>query len=131
MAANTRTIGLSGLARTLVQHERVSDATAKSLTHETLMEAGSAEEVLDGTRQPWSPAGCDHCKGTGYKGRIAIFQVMPVSDEIQRIIMRRGNAIEIAEQAHLEGVRDLRHAGLLNVKQGLASLEEVMAVTNE
>jgi type IV pilus assembly protein PilB len=56
---------------------------------------------------------------------------MPVSDEIQRIIMRGGNAIEIAEQAHIEGVRDLRQAGLLKVKQGFTSLEEVMAVTNE
>ncbi len=102
-----------------------------TIPHEALIEAGFAEKDLDGTWQPWSPAGCEHCKGTGYKGRIAIFQVMPVSDEIQRIIMRGGNAIEIAEQAYIEGVRDLRQAGLLKVKQGLTSLEEVMAVTNE
>jgi len=62
---------------------------------------------------------------------MAVFQVMPVSAEIQRIIMRGGSAIEIAEQAYIEGVRDLRQAGLLKVKQGLTSLEEVMAVTNE
>ena len=102
-----------------------------TIPHEALIEAGFAEKDLDGTWQPWSPAGCERCKGTGYKGRIGIYQVMPVSDEIQRIIMRGGNAIEIAEQAHLEGVRDLRQAGLLKVKQGLTSLEEVMAVTNE
>lgn len=60
-----------------------------------------------------------------------MFQVMPVSDEIQRIIMREGNAIEIAERAYIEGVRNLRQAGLLKVKQGLTSLEEVMAVTNK
>jgi len=102
-----------------------------TIPHEALIEAGFAEKGLDGTWQPWGPAGCEHCKGTGYKGRIAMFQVMPVSDEIQRIIMRGGNAIEIAEQAYIEGVRDLRQAGLLKVKQGLTSLEEVMAVTNK
>ncbi len=56
---------------------------------------------------------------------------MPVSDGIQRIIVRVGNAVQIGEQAYIEGVRDLRQAGLLKVKQGLTSLEEVMAVTNE
>jgi len=62
---------------------------------------------------------------------MAVFQVMPVSAEIQRIIMRGGSAIEIAQQAYIEGVRDRQQAGLLKVKQGLTSLEEVMAVTNE
>jgi type IV pilus assembly protein PilB len=56
---------------------------------------------------------------------------MPISDEMRRLIMRGGNALEIADQARLEGVRDLRQSGLLKVKQGLTSLEEVMAVTNE
>jgi type IV pilus assembly protein PilB len=71
------------------------------------------------------------CKGTGYKGRVGIYQVMPISDEINRIIMRNGNAIDIADQARREGVRSLRQSGLLKVKQGMTSLEEVMAVTNE
>ena len=77
------------------------------------------------------PVGCDHCKGTGYKGRVGIYQVMPITDEMRRIIMRNGNAIDIADQAQQEGVRDLRQSGLLKVKQGLTSLEEVEAVTNE
>ena len=102
-----------------------------TIPHEALIEAGLAKKDLDGTWQPWSPAGCEHGKGTGYKGRIAIFQVMQVADEIGRIIMRGGNAIEIAEQAYIEGVRGLRQAGLLKVRLGLTSLEEVMAVTNE
>lgn len=62
---------------------------------------------------------------------MAVVQVMPVSAEIQRIIMRGSNAIEIARRAYVEGVRDRQQAGLLKVKQGFTSLEEVMAVTNE
>ncbi|MDQ5889391.1 MAG: type pilus assembly protein PilB, partial [Pseudomonadota bacterium] len=64
-------------------------------------------------------------------GRVGIYQVMPVSEEMQRIIMNNGNAIDIADQAKREGVRDLRQSGLLKVRQGLTSLEEVEAVTNE
>ena len=102
-----------------------------TIPRETLLAAGFAAEDLDGTWQPWGPFGCERCKGSGYKGRVGIYQVMPISEEIQRIIMRGGNAIEIAEQAQLDGVRDLRQSALLKVRQGLASLEEAMAVTNE
>jgi type IV pilus assembly protein PilB len=56
---------------------------------------------------------------------------MAISDEMRRLIMRGGNALEIADQARLEGIRDLRQSGLLKVRQGITSLEEVMAVTNE
>jgi type IV pilus assembly protein PilB len=56
---------------------------------------------------------------------------MPISDEMRRVIMRGGNAIDIADQAGLEGVRDLRGSGLMKVAEGLTSLDEVMAVTNE
>jgi type IV pilus assembly protein PilB len=75
--------------------------------------------------------GCERCKGSGYKGRVGIYQVLPITDEMRRLIMRGGNAMEIADQARLEGARDLRQSGLLKVKQGLTSLDEVMAVTNE
>jgi type IV pilus assembly protein PilB len=81
--------------------------------------------------QPYGPVGCDACKGTGYKGRVGIYQVMPISEEMQRIIMRQGTSIDIADQARREGVRDLRQSGLLKVKQGMTSLTEVEAVTNE
>jgi type IV pilus assembly protein PilB len=56
---------------------------------------------------------------------------MPITDEMRRVIMRGGNALEIADQARLEGVRDLRQSGLTKVRQGITSLEEVMGVTNE
>jgi type IV pilus assembly protein PilB len=101
------------------------------IPHEALMAAGFDPHQLDGSWQPYGPGGCERCKGSGYKGRTGIYQVMPISDEMRRVIMRGGNAIEIADQASLEGVRDLRRSGLAKVMEGLTSLDEVMAVTNE
>ncbi len=97
---------------------------------EALLSSGFKEEDLDGTWGPYKPIGCDLCKGTGYKGRVGIYQVMPITEEIQRIIMSNGNSIDIADQARREGVRDLRQSALLKVKQGVTSLEEVEATTN-
>ena len=74
--------------------------------------------------------GCAACNN-GYKGRLGLYQVMPITDAIQRIILRDGTALDIGDQARLEGVRTLRQSGLLKVRQGLTSLEEVLAVTNE
>jgi type IV pilus assembly protein PilB len=98
---------------------------------EALLRAGFREEDLDGTWQPFVHVGCEACKNTGYKGRVGIYQVMPITDEISRIIMKNGTAHDIADQARREGVRDLRQSGLVKVKAGLTSLEEVEAVTNE
>ena len=98
---------------------------------EALLRAGFQETDLDGSWTPYKSVGCDVCKGTGYKGRLGIYQVMRISDELNRIIMTNGNAIDISEQAQREGIRDLRQSGLLKVRQGMTSLEEVEAVTNE
>ena len=98
---------------------------------EALQRAGFRDDDLDGSWQPYGPIGCDECKGTGYKGRIGIYQVMPITDDLRQLIMRAGNAIEIAEQARKEGVKDLRQAGLIKVKAGITSLEEIEAITNE
>lgn len=98
--------------------------------HETLVEAGYREEDLDGSWVTYRAVGCPACNN-GYKGRVGIYQVMPISEEIQRIILRDGSALEIAEQARNEGVRSLRESGLHKARLGLTSLEEVLAVTNE
>ena len=100
------------------------------IPHEALLEAGYQEEELDGTWVTYKPVGCSACNN-GYKGRVGIYQVMPISEEMQRIILADGSALEIATQAKLEGVRSLRESGLYKVKMGLTSLEEVLAVTNE
>jgi len=93
---------------------------------------GYTEEDLDGSWQLYGPreGGCEECNG-GYKGRVGIYQVMPVTDAISRIIMKNGTAHDIADQAKKEGVKDLRQSGLLKVKQGLTSIEEVESCTNE
>ncbi len=101
------------------------------IPREALLRAGFKENDLDGSWTPHKAVGCDVCKGTGYKGRVGIYQVMKISDELNRIIMTNGNAIDIAEQAQREGIRDLRQSGLLKVRQGMTSLEEVEACTNE
>ena len=100
------------------------------IPHETLLEAGYREEELDGSWVTYKAVGCSACNN-GYKGRVGIYQVMPISEEIQRIILRDGSALEIAEQARNEGVRSLRESGLHKARLGLTSLEEVLAVTNE
>lgn len=100
------------------------------IPHETLLEAGFTDEEVDGTWTPYRPVGCNACNN-GYKGRVGIYQVMPISDEIQRIILRDGSSMEIAEQSKREGVKSLRQSGLHKVKLGVTSLEEVLGCTNE
>lgn len=102
-----------------------------SIPDETLIEAGFKEDELDGTWLPYKPVGCDRCNGSGYKGRVGIYQIMPISEDIERIILAHGTALEIEEQARLDGVKTLREAGLVKVRQGLTSLEEVLSCTNE
>ena len=97
---------------------------------ETLLNAGFTEEDIDGSWLLYGPGECDRCKGSGYKGRVGIYQVMPVTETIQRLIMSNGTALDIAAQAQKEGVNDLRRSGLLKVKQGATSLEEVLGSTN-
>jgi type IV pilus assembly protein PilB len=96
----------------------------------SLLEAGFNSADLDGSWRPYRPIGCSNCNN-GYKGRVGVYQVMPISEEIQRIILRDGSALEIAEQSQREGVRSLREAGLHKVKLGLTSIEEILTVTNE
>jgi type IV pilus assembly protein PilB len=100
------------------------------LPRKALLEAGFKPDELDGTWTPYKPVGCSACNN-GYKGRVGIYQVMPISEEIQRIILRGGTSLDIAQQASREGVRSLRESGLLKVKLGQTSLEEVISVTNE
>ncbi|OJU87297.1 MAG: type IV-A pilus assembly ATPase PilB [Burkholderiales bacterium 66-5] len=100
------------------------------IPHENLLEAGYKDEDIDGSWVTYRPVGCSACNN-GYKGRVGIYEVMPISEEMQRIILRDGSALEIAEQARAEGVRSLRQSGLQKARLGLTSLEEVLAVTNE
>ena len=126
IAASVILITAQRLARRLcVQCKQPFD-----LGRDTLLESGFQAEDIDGTWRPYRPVGCSDCN-KGYKGRIGIYQVMPISDAIQAIILRDGSAQEIAAQSEREGVSSLRASGLRKVKMGLTSLEEVLALTNE
>ncbi len=97
---------------------------------EAMLKAGFAEKDLDGTWRPYRAVGCSACSN-GYRGRVGIYQVMPISETIQRIILNEGTSVDIAAQAQREDVRDLRQSGLLKVRSGVTTLEEVISVTNE
>ncbi|MCW5656253.1 MAG: type IV-A pilus assembly ATPase PilB [Burkholderiaceae bacterium] len=97
---------------------------------ESLLRAGYTPEDLDGSWKPYRAVGCSACNN-GYKGRVGIYQVMPISEAIQRIILSEGTAMDIAAQAAKDGVRDLRQSGLVKVRSGVTTLEEVIACTNE
>ena len=127
IASSVILITAQRLARKLCTHCR----RPEEIPPEALLQAGFGEQDLDGTWQAFGPTGCDACKGTGYKGRTGIYEVMAISDEMRQFIMRGANALEIAEQAQKEGVKNMRQSGLLKVKQGVTSLEEIEAVTNE
>jgi type IV pilus assembly protein PilB len=125
VASSVILITAQRLARKLCSCKQPTD-----LPREAMLDAGFTEDQLDGSWRPYKPVGCDICGGSGYKGRLGIYQVMPITDAMTRIILKGGDESDIADQARLEGVLDLRQAGLLKVKAGLTSLEEVEAVTN-
>ncbi|OOC09159.1 MULTISPECIES: type IV-A pilus assembly ATPase PilB [Thioalkalivibrio] len=100
----------------------------EDLPEETLRDEGFTDEELEQGFTVYRPVGCDQCTN-GYKGRLGIYQVMPISEELERIILENGNSTELARQAEKEGIKDLRRAGLHKVIEGLTSLEEVNRVT--
>ena len=104
--------------------------TQADYPREAMLKAGFTEAALDGTWRPYRAIGCSACSN-GYKGRVGIYQVMPVTEAIQKIILNEGTAMDIAVQAQREQVRDLRQSGLIKVRSGVTTLEEVISVTNE
>lgn len=116
-------------AQRLARRLCVNCKAPADIPSEILMEAGFKEEEIDGTWTPFRPVGCSMCNN-GYKGRVGIYQVMPITEDMQRIILSDGSALELAKQSERDGVRSLRQSGLAKVRAGLTSLEEVLAVTN-
>ena len=116
------------LARRLCKNCKVPVNVPK----EALLGVGFIEQDFASKWQLYGPkeGGCELCN-EGYKGRVGIYQVMPITDAISRIIMTQGNAIDIADQAKKDGVNDLRRSGVIKVMQGLTSIAEVEACTNE
>ena len=126
IAASVLLITAQRLARKLCENCK----TPADYPRDAMLKAGFKPEDLDGNWKPFRAVGCSACNN-GYKGRVGIYQVMPITEEIQQIILAQGNATEIAAVSHREGIRDLRQSGLLKVRSGMTTLEEVISVTNE
>ncbi|WMY92111.1 type IV-A pilus assembly ATPase PilB [Snodgrassella communis] len=119
------------MAQRLVRRLCSCKAPAERPPEYALKKAGFSDEDLAKDWTFYRPVGCERCKGKGYKGRAGVYEVMPVSEEMQRIIMNNGNEVDISTQALKEGLVDLRHAGLLKVMEGITSLDEILATTND
>jgi type IV pilus assembly protein PilB len=114
------------LARRLCAHCK----QPMEIPKEALLKEGFSEADVAAGMKIFGPKGCESCSD-GYKGRVGIYQVLPITDSIARIILALGSAVDIGEQAAKEGVWDLRRSGLEKVRAGLTSLEEVNSVTTE
>jgi type IV pilus assembly protein PilB len=125
IAASVHLIMAQRLARRLCEKCKKE----MDIPKEALQKAGFREEQLDGLKI-YAPTGCDNCT-SGYKGRVGIYQVMPISEEMGRLIMEDCNSMQLQKQAHTEGVADLRESGLKKVAAGITSLEEIDRVTKE
>ncbi|TAL23378.1 MAG: type IV-A pilus assembly ATPase PilB, partial [Aquabacterium sp.] len=126
IASSVILITAQRLARRLCENCKVP----ADYPREAMLKAGYTEDDLKGNWKPYRAVGCSSCNN-GYKGRVGIYQVMPITEAIQTIILSQGTALQIAYQAKAEGVRDLRQSGLVKVKIGATTLEEVIACTNE
>jgi type IV pilus assembly protein PilB len=126
IASTVHLIIAQRLARRLCESCR----EVKDIPEEALLQEGFNKEDVKSGLRIYGPVGCKNCVD-GYKGRTGIYQVLPITETISRIIMEGGNAMQISEQATREGIWDLRRAGLQKVKDGITSLEEVNRVTIE
>ncbi|MCG7968963.1 MAG: type IV-A pilus assembly ATPase PilB [Candidatus Thiodiazotropha taylori] len=126
IASSVLLIMAQRLARRLCENCKAPE----DLPREALREEGFTEEQIDTEFTIYKPVGCDLCAG-GYKGRVGIFQVMPVSEDMGKIIMEGGTSLQLEEQAKLDGIDNLRQSGLRKVMQGITSLQELNRVTKD
>ena len=113
------------LARRLCEHCKVED----DLPKEALIEEGFKEDEID-KLTIYKAVGCDRCTN-GYKGRVGIFQIMPISSTMEKLVMEGGNSLQLEEQSKAEGILTLREAGLNKVRAGVTSLEDINRVTKD
>ncbi len=126
IASSVLLIMAQRLARRLCEHCKAPDPLPK----EALREEGFTEEDIATGFTTYKPVGCDLCTN-GYKGRVGIFQVMPVSEAMGKIIMEGGTSLQLQDQAEIEGVNNLRKSGLRKVMEGITSLQELNRVTKD
>ncbi|MCK6426299.1 MAG: type IV-A pilus assembly ATPase PilB [Burkholderiaceae bacterium] len=126
IASSVILISAQRLARRLCENCK----TPADYPREALLRAGFSAAELDGSWKPYRAVGCSACSN-GYRGRVGLYQVMPITESVQRCILSEGTALDIAQQAQRDGVRDLRQSGLVKVRAGVTTLEEVISVTNQ
>ncbi|WP_285163482.1 type IV-A pilus assembly ATPase PilB [Shewanella goraebulensis] len=117
------------IAQRLARRLCLECKTPEDVPVEELQRLGFTQDIINTGFTVFKPVGCEHCSG-GYKGRVGIYEVMRMTDEISRTIMEGGNSLEIARQAKTSGMRDLRLSGLLKVTHGITSIAEVNRVTS-
>jgi len=104
--------------------------TQVDIPREALVKEGFTETDLEANSAIYGPVGCDGCNG-GFKGRVGIYQVMPISEEMKRLVMEGRNAIDLADQGEKEGIPDIRQSAIRKVKDGVLSIDEMNRVTQE
>jgi type IV pilus assembly protein PilB len=117
------------VAQRLVRRLCACKKTAQ-LSADTLRQTGFTEQSLASGFQPFQANGCEHCNGSGYRGRIAIYQMLPITAIIENLILSQRSTQEIELEARRQGMQSLRSAGLRKVMDGITSLDEVLACTN-
>ena len=126
IASSVNLILAQRLARRLCEHCKTVD----DVPHDALVEEGFSDKEIRSGLRVYKAVGCDKCT-KGYKGRVGIFEVMPVTDAMGKLIMEGANSIQIRDLARTEGLQDLRASGLAKVKEGVTSLEEINRVTKD
>ena len=126
IAAAVNLIIAQRLARRLCEKCKTADDIPKT----ALEEEGFTPEQIKAKPTLYKAVGCDACD-KGYKGRVGIYQVMPVSEGIGRIIMNERTALDVADQAKKDGIKDLRESAIIKVISGMTSLEEINRVTKD
>ena len=118
------------IAQRLARRLCTSCRTKTDIPKQSLLELGFTEEMLLNSNIYSAGKGCEHCH-KGYKGRVGIYEVVPITEDIARLILADGNAMDIDDQARKEGFISLRTAALKKVAAGITSLEEINRVTKE
>ncbi len=126
IASSVNIITAQRLGRRLHTCKQVVEVPKDALAKEGF----TKEDLKDRALAIYGATGCDGCTG-GYKGRVGIYQVMPISEEMKRLVMEGRNSIDLADQAQREGVPDIRQSAIKKVKDGMLSIEEMNRVTQE
>lgn len=127
IATSVRLVIAQRLARRLCSHCK----TKSVINEHALYEIGFTEEDLTGDASVYEPVGCSACGNSGYKGRVGIYEVVPITKEISALIMDDANALEIEKKTKELGFNNLRRSGILKILAGHTSIQEVMRVTSD